>query len=113
MYTSRRPEERDKQMGRALARHRKAAGQSQAELARRLGLSGQQVGKYERGESRIPAGRLEEALAILGAQDAVPVGFAEAARPYTVPDGGRAEVLRALDRLRSDLETCIEQVKRL
>ncbi|PSM19568.1 MULTISPECIES: helix-turn-helix domain-containing protein [Nitratireductor] len=113
MHTSRKPDERDKQMGRVLAHHRKAAGQSQAELARQLGLSGQQVGKYERGESRIPAGRFEEAMAILGAQEAAPDGFGEEGRPYRVSDNARADVLRLLDRLRSDLETCIEQVKRL
>lgn len=40
--------------------HRKKLGLSQSELAERLGISFQQVQKYERGINRVGAGRLFE-----------------------------------------------------
>ena len=45
-------------IGRRIRQFRKAKGLSQAQLARVLGISFQQVQKYESGQNRIGAGRL-------------------------------------------------------
>ena len=55
----------DAVIGRQIRRLREAHGMSQAELGGRLGISFQQVQKYERGTNRISAGRLFEVAQIL------------------------------------------------
>jgi transcriptional regulator with XRE-family HTH domain len=50
----------DKQVGQAVRAWRQEAGQTQQQLAEQLGLSYQQVQKYEAGSNRISAGRLYE-----------------------------------------------------
>ena len=47
---------------------RKAAGLSQEKLADHLGISFQQVQKYERGTNRISASKLFEAAGLLGVE---------------------------------------------
>lgn len=56
----------DLQVGERLAALRKARGLSQGELGQKLGITFQQVQKYERGTNRISAGRLYEIAVILG-----------------------------------------------
>ena len=56
----------DLQVGERLAALRKARGLSQGELGQKLGITFQQVQKYERGTNRISAGRLYEIAIILG-----------------------------------------------
>ena len=82
MKTSRKPDESDRAKGRELARLRKAVGMSQEQLAIRLGISAKQIGKYERGQNRVPAGRYEAASTILREQEAGGSGFAESQAPY-------------------------------
>ncbi|MGQ2991222.1 helix-turn-helix domain-containing protein [Brevundimonas sp.] len=64
---SRRPDEADAHIGRRIAARRQALGLSQDALARRLGLSFQQIQKYESGANRVPASRLNRIAALLGA----------------------------------------------
>jgi transcriptional regulator with XRE-family HTH domain len=66
----RRPNSADGQVGESIRAHRLAAGMSQAELAKRLGVSFQQVQKYEKGRNRVGAGRLPQIAGIFG----VPIG---------------------------------------
>ena len=54
-------------VGLAVRELRKARGRSQAELARAIGLTFQQVQKYERGANRISASKLVEIGAFLDA----------------------------------------------
>ena len=61
----------DVHVGRQLRLLRKAAGLSQAALADRLGVTPQQVQKYERGGNRISASKLYDAAVTLGAPVAV------------------------------------------
>jgi len=61
----------DAHVGRRVQLARKAAGLSQTELAQQLGLSFQQVQKYEKGANRIGAGRLLRIACLLN----VPVSF--------------------------------------
>lgn len=45
-------------IGKRIKAYRKAAGLSQKELAKKIGVSFQQLQKYESGENRVSAGRL-------------------------------------------------------
>jgi transcriptional regulator with XRE-family HTH domain len=56
----------DLTVGRNVRVWRMAKGLSQAQLANRLGVTFQQVQKYETGGNRIPTGRLVKLAAILG-----------------------------------------------
>lgn len=56
----------DAVVGARIALRRTALGLSQTALATRLGISFQQVQKYERGTNRISASRLHAVAAILG-----------------------------------------------
>jgi transcriptional regulator with XRE-family HTH domain len=66
----RRPNSADSQVGESIRAHRLAAGMSQGDLAKRLGISFQQVQKYEKGTNRVGAGRLPQIADIFG----VPIG---------------------------------------
>ena len=57
----------DVAVGAKIKRLRKKAGVSQSDLARILGLSFQQVQKYESGDNRVSASRLYEMAQILNA----------------------------------------------
>lgn len=61
----------DGHVGRRVRARRTQLGLSQTELAKRLGLSFQQIQKYENGGNRISAGTLGQIAAALDA----PVGF--------------------------------------
>ena len=56
----------DVAVGRNVRIWRMARGLSQAQLAKRLGVTFQQVQKYEVGANRVPTGRLVKAAAVLG-----------------------------------------------
>jgi transcriptional regulator with XRE-family HTH domain len=58
----------DKVIGRNIRIHRLAREMSQTELGDRLGVSFQQVQKYENGTNRVGSGRLYQIAAILGIQ---------------------------------------------
>ena len=63
---AKRPSTIDVTVGRNVRIWRMAKGLSQAQLANRLGVTFQQVQKYEIGANRIGTGRLVKAAAILG-----------------------------------------------
>jgi transcriptional regulator with XRE-family HTH domain len=67
--TKKRPDARDVEVGRRVRTYRLQKGLSQEKLAEQLGLTFQQVQKYEKGTNRIGAGRLQRIAEIL----AVPV----------------------------------------
>ncbi|MGQ0682149.1 helix-turn-helix domain-containing protein [Bradyrhizobium sp.] len=56
----RKPNSSDGQLGESIRAHRLILGMSQSELAKQLGVSFQQVQKYEKGTNRIGAGRLPQ-----------------------------------------------------
>ena len=66
MRKKRRPNSMDIQVGQSIRTHRLIAGISQSDLASRLGVSFQQVQKYEKGINRVGAGRLPQIAAIFG-----------------------------------------------
>lgn len=63
---SRTPDATDAAVGRRIGERRSALGLSQGALAQRLGVSAQQVQKYEAGANRISASRLSDIAAALG-----------------------------------------------
>ena len=60
------PNSIDKIVGQNIRMHRLAKGLSQTELGERLGLTFQQVQKYEKGSNRVGSGRLFEIAGVLG-----------------------------------------------
>jgi transcriptional regulator with XRE-family HTH domain len=66
----RRSNAADSQLGESIRAHRLVAGMSQSDLAKKLGVSFQQVQKYEKGANRVGAGRLPLIADIFG----VPIG---------------------------------------
>ena len=56
----------DKVVGRNIRVHRLAKGMSQTDLANELGITFQQIQKYEKGTNRVGSGRLFEISVILG-----------------------------------------------
>jgi transcriptional regulator with XRE-family HTH domain len=58
MTRKRSPTAADGQVGESIRAHRLIAGMSQTDLAQKLGVSFQQVQKYEKGTNRVGAGRL-------------------------------------------------------
>jgi len=66
----RRPTRADGQVGVSIRAHRLAAGMSQGDVAKRLGVSFQQVQKYENGTNRVGAGRLPQIADMFG----IPIG---------------------------------------
>jgi transcriptional regulator with XRE-family HTH domain len=66
MMTRRGPDAVDKIVGRNIRVFRLAKGLSQTELADALGVTFQQVQKYEKGINRVGSGRLLKISAILG-----------------------------------------------
>jgi transcriptional regulator with XRE-family HTH domain len=65
------PDSRDIDVGRRIRAQRLVRGMSQTDLASRIGITFQQVQKYEKGVNRVGAGRLTRIAEVLG----VPVAF--------------------------------------
>src|SRR5580704_10142441 len=66
----RQPNSADIQIGKSIRAHRLITGMSQSDLARKLGVSFQQIQKYEKGMNRVGAGRLPQIAKIFD----VPIG---------------------------------------
>jgi len=104
MKSPRKPNEDDRRLGAELRALRRFAGLSQAEAAARLGVSTQQYGKYERGENRIPARRLETARRMFPPDRPVVVGLAEEGAPYDAGPPSSEHFQREWDRLKKQLD---------
>jgi transcriptional regulator with XRE-family HTH domain len=63
--SSRRPDSVDIHVGQTIRAHRLAAGLAQTDLAQKLGISFQQLQKYEKGMNRVGAGRLSRIARVL------------------------------------------------
>ncbi len=111
----------DGHVGRRVRARRTQLGLSQTELAKRLGLSFQQIQKYENGGNRISAGTLGQLAAALDA----PVGFffrglgPDGPSPRAIGDGRadrmQIEVARNFARLapRATRQAVADLVRRL
>ena len=65
MTSNRAPDPVDIQVGKTIRAYRIVAGLSQTELAEKLGVTFQQVQKYEKGVNRVGAGRLSRIAKVL------------------------------------------------
>ena len=80
----------DEHVGRRMRIRRRILAMSQGQLGDALGLTFQQVQKYEKGTNRIGAGRLQQISHILQ----VPIGFFfEGAPKVSAPRGSRGSAL--------------------
>lgn len=103
MGTSRKATDHDATIGRLVQRLRKKAGKTQEMLARDLGITYQQLGKYERGESGFRFTTVCRIAGLLG----VPVtlfidaiarpGFAETGTPYQAGPSAEEEFERSFE----------------
>lgn len=93
------PDERER--GRALRVQRKALGLNQAQLGEVIGVSYQQYGKFERGESRLSAKQYEKILVFLGQREAAKAGLAEPRQPDYAAPVSRAALQKSLDQMRA------------
>jgi transcriptional regulator with XRE-family HTH domain len=64
--SARSPNQTDRHIGKRIKLQRLACGLSQTDVAKRLGITFQQIQKYERGVNRVGAGRLQEVANLLG-----------------------------------------------
>lgn len=80
----------DKHVGSRVRMRRILVGMSQERLGEALGLTFQQVQKYEKGTNRIGASRLQQISQVLG----IPVTFLFEGAPLErqLPEGGFAEI---------------------
>jgi transcriptional regulator with XRE-family HTH domain len=101
---TRRPNSADIDLGESIRARRLIAGMSQGDLAGRLGVSFQQVQKYENGTNRVGAGRLPQIAEIFD----VPIGALFDANAITshgdspapvklLPDRSTLKLLTAFD----------------
>lgn len=79
--TKKSPNPIDKHVGSRVRMRRMMVSMSQEKLGEKLGITFQQIQKYEKGTNRIGASRLQQIANVLG----VPVGFFFEGAP--VPDG--------------------------
>jgi transcriptional regulator with XRE-family HTH domain len=82
----RRPNSADIRVGESIRAHRLIVGMSQSDLARRLGVSFQQVQKYEKGMNRVGAGLLPQ----IAETFEIPIGALFDANAETSPRKGAA-----------------------
>lgn len=99
---SRSPNDIDRLVGRNLRQLRLEAGLSLQELAARIGLSHQQLQKYETGSNRLSVGLLPGFAEALGVD--VTVFFQDADNPSS---SGQART----DKLRSQCETLLQRTE--
>jgi transcriptional regulator with XRE-family HTH domain len=82
----RSPNAADTEVGESIRAHRLIAGMSQTDLANKLGVSFQQVQKYEKGVNRVGAGRLPQIAEIFN----IPIGSLFSDHAETSSGRGRA-----------------------
>jgi transcriptional regulator with XRE-family HTH domain len=100
----RRPNSADIRIGESIRAHRLIMGMSQTDLAGRLGVSFQQIQKYEKGMNRVGAGRLPQIAKIFNIPisalfdanaDTSPGKSAGAAPVKLIPDRNTLKLLNA------------------
>ncbi|MBI1406443.1 MAG: helix-turn-helix domain-containing protein [Caulobacter sp.] len=88
------PAEVDLHVGRRIRQRRKAIGATQESLAGALGLTFQQIQKYERGANRVSASKLYQIAAALGVQISYFFeGLADTTAPSAANDTGFDRVI--------------------
>ena len=92
-----------------MAQLRRMKRMSQEALAALLGISSQQVSKYERGINKVSAERFELIMEMLQAD--LPAGFAEEAAPtYKGPPISEAQMSKTLSQTRDLMAQALEKL---
>lgn len=105
-HEARKPTDADRFVGQRLRQGRRELGLTQDGLAALLGVTFQQIQKYEAGHSRLSAGRLLEIAQALGR----PVSwFYEPFEIAEMPEGTRGHDLQAHD-LKRDARRLVEEI---
>jgi transcriptional regulator with XRE-family HTH domain len=92
----RRITKKDQEIGQLIRAQRLARGMSQSELADHLGLTFQQIQKYEKGTNRVGAGRLDKIAEFLN----VPITFFYGETGLKGPQSEVLELLSASNAVR-------------
>ena len=104
---TRKPTDADRFVGQQMRQARRQLGLTQDGLAALLGVTFQQIQKYEAGHSRMSAGRLLEIAQALGR----PIGwFYEPFEIAETADGARGRDLQAHD-LKRDARRLVEEIR--
>jgi transcriptional regulator with XRE-family HTH domain len=96
MMSVKRPDPVDIEVGHRIRIERLARGLSQTALANQLGVTFQQVQKYEKGVNRVGAGRLTKIAEVLGIEVATFFGGKDMVDPDAVKGSGEASPLKLL-----------------
>jgi len=91
-----RPDPVDIEVGHRIRIERLARGLSQTALANQLGVTFQQVQKYEKGVNRVGAGRLTKIAEVLGIEVSTFFGAKDIAEPGEGRESGEASPLKLL-----------------
>ena len=91
-----RPDPVDIEVGHRIRIERLARGLSQTALANQLGVTFQQVQKYEKGVNRVGAGRLTKIAEVLGIDVSAFFGSKEMAGSDAAKESGEASPLKLL-----------------
>lgn len=95
---SRAPTEVDRVVGENVRKARIKRGSTLQELAEALGISHQQLQKYETGANRLSAGMIDRVATVLG----VSIASLFSRPEETAPRGGPGKTARRLDALREE-----------
>jgi transcriptional regulator with XRE-family HTH domain len=96
MMSVKRPDPVDIEVGHRIRIERLARGLSQTALANQLGVTFQQVQKYEKGVNRVGAGRLTRIAEVLGIDVSAFFGSKEMAGGDAAKESGAASPLKLL-----------------
>ena len=91
-----RPDPVDIEVGHRIRIERLARGLSQTALANQLGVTFQQVQKYEKGVNRVGAGRLTKIAEVLGIEVSTFFGAKDALNTEGAKESGEASPLKLL-----------------
>jgi transcriptional regulator with XRE-family HTH domain len=86
------PDPVDIEVGRRIRIQRMARGMSQTELGKRIGVTFQQVQKYEKGANRVGAGRLTRIATVLEVPVSTFFGASGVPGDQTMPATGRSDL---------------------
>jgi transcriptional regulator with XRE-family HTH domain len=96
LMSVKRPDPVDIEVGHRIRIERLARGLSQTALANQLGVTFQQVQKYEKGVNRVGAGRLTKIAEVLGIDVSAFFGGKDAVHAQEAKESGEASPLRLL-----------------
>jgi transcriptional regulator with XRE-family HTH domain len=105
----RKPTDIDKSFGRQIAALRRDAKKSQSEVAEHIGVTYQQIGKYESGKSRMSLGLYEEIRSFLAG---TPSGMEEQQSGYVAPVAVNPLLVESLKAIEAEFDALRRKLNR-